>query len=78
MKDENTQEQMDIQSPPEDLEPEILLSETASAMRRLKSRKSAGKDRIVMEMLEATSDMETKLIHYICQKIWISCIWRFD
>lgn len=58
-----------------DIEPSILRSEVIIAMGKLKNKRSERTDGIVTEMLVATGESRTDVLHEICNKIWESGRW---
>ncbi|XP_077256524.1 uncharacterized protein LOC143894254 [Temnothorax americanus] len=56
-------------------EPSIMRSEVEAAIRRLSKGKSAGSDGVMREIIGATSERETDILHHICNKIWTTGDW---
>lgn len=63
---------------PTELEPTILRSEMENAFKRIKSRKAAGTDGIVAEMLKAAGELAITILHQICKGIWQTGKWPDD
>ena len=56
----------------EDIEPDILKDEVATALKHLKEGKAAGFDGISAEEMKATGEIGIDVIHKLCRQIWES------
>ena len=54
----------------DDIEPETLKEEVATALKHLKEGKAAGFDRISAEEMKATGETGVNVIHKLCRTIW--------
>ena len=54
----------------DDVEPDILKEEVATALKHLKEGKAAGFDGISAEELKTTGEIGIDVIHKLCRKIW--------
>lgn len=59
-------------------EPNILRSEVAAAIKRLKLGKSGGEDQITAEAIKGMGEDGTNVIHTICEEIWNTGKWPSD
>ena len=66
------------EQPPEDLEPEVMLSEIRAAIKKLKVGKAAGQDGIYGEMIKAGGDTIVHAMKIIIDKIWKTGDWPSD
>ena len=54
-----------------DLEPDILECEVKWALESITTNKASGGDRIPVELFQVLKDDAVKLLHSICQQIWL-------
>ncbi|CAF4845366.1 unnamed protein product [Pieris macdunnoughi] len=60
---------------PENLEPDILLSEVRTAIKHLKSNKATGRDAIPIETIKALGERGDQMFHLICNKVSQTGVW---
>lgn len=65
-------------SPPDEIEPEPLLSEVENALKKLANGKSQGLDGIPAELIKHSGTSAIKALHLLCKKIWSTCSWPDD
>lgn len=61
-----------------EVEPEILRSEVAQAVKKIRNGKSPGVDGIVAENIKAMDDLATDHLHKLCNLIWKTGKWPDD
>ncbi|XP_049789823.1 uncharacterized protein LOC126195306, partial [Schistocerca nitens] len=61
-----------------ELEPDILESEIQWALENMADNKTSGHDEIPAELFKVTGKDAVKVLHSICQKIWITQQWSED
>ena len=54
----------------DDIEPDMLKEEVATALKHLEEGKAAGFDGIAAEEMKATGEIGINIIHKLCGKIW--------
>lgn len=72
------QPNMDTEAPDYQEEPDILMDEVHSAIRRLKDGKALGVDMISAEILKLMDERGRGILHQLCQRIWKTCTWPED
>ena len=60
------------------LEPDILECEFKWALGSITTNKASGSDRILAELFQILKDNAVKVLHSICQQIWITQQWPQD
>ena len=60
------------------LEPDILQCEVKWALGNITTNKASGGDEIPVELLQMLKDDAVKVLHSICQQIWITQQWPQD
>ena len=60
------------------LEPDILEWEVKWALGSITTNKASGDDRIPVELFQILKDDTMKVLHSICQQIWINQQWPQD
>lgn len=55
-------------------EPHIMVEEVERAIRRLASNKSAGIDHITAELFKTMGPAGVRIVHRICQRVWITTL----
>ena len=55
-----------------DLEPDMLECEVKWALKSITTNKASGDERIPVELLQILNDDAIKVLHSICQQIWIT------
>ena len=76
--EDEEEDRIEIEDIDVDSEPDILLSEVNLAMKKLKNGKSPGIDNIQAELLKDSDEEGIKIIHRLCNKIWITKEWPAD
>ena len=61
-------------NPPEDSEPDPLLSEVENAIKKLSNGKAQGLDGIPEELIKNSCTSTVKALHLLCKKIWNTCL----
>ena len=60
------------------LEPDILECEVKWALESITTNKASGGDGIPIELLQILKDDAVKVLHSICQQIWVARQWPWD
>ena len=60
------------------LEPDILKCETKWALVSITMNKASGRDGVPVELFQTLKDDAVKVLHSICQQIWITQQWPQD
>ena len=55
-------------------EPDILLCEVESAVKKMKNDRSAGIDEISAELIKATGEPGVRIFHQLCNRIWKTAV----
>ena len=66
------------EQPPEDLEPEVTMSEVKAAIKKLKNDKATGLDGIYGEMIKVGGDTVAQALKIIIDHVWKIGEWPSD